>query len=108
MAKKLTNEEMKNLLGNILFRTKKDARRNYHNLQVIIQDKEKVTEETLKNALDFELNSYQRRNENNEKVIFFINKDYSTTEYDLSNYEVGLELLHQSLMNCSWYKDLLR
>ena len=99
---------MRNLISHILFNTKRDAKRTYNNILWFIQHKESVSEKDLKEALAFELQSYQTT-EDNEKVIFLINKDYSTTNFSVENFQEGLELFHQYLMqNASWYKSLLR
>ena len=109
MARKLTDEQMKNLMLNALFSTKRDAKRTYKNILWFIDNhKGNVTEEDLKNALDFELQSYTKVNDAGEKVIFWINKDYSTTDYSAENYQQGLELAHQYMMNKDWYKSLIK
>ena len=113
MAREITAEQTRNLMSKLLFGTKRDANRTYNNLVWFIQESKKhgkeVNEELLKDGLAFELSSYTKINDDGEKVIFWINKDYSTTDFDAKNFDAGVELLHQHLMEvANWYKDLIK
>ena len=109
MARKITDEQMRNLMGNLLFKKKSDCNRTYKNILWFIDNhKGNVTEEVLKDALNFELSAYTTTEEG-EKVIFSINKDYTQNFYNADNYNQGLELLHQQLMErANWYKSLIK
>lgn len=109
MVRKITDEQMRNLMGNLLFKNKRDLKRTYKNILWFIDNhKGDVTEKVLKDALNFELSSYTTTEEG-EKVIFSINKDYTQNFYSAENYAAGLELLHQQLMQiASWYKALVK
>lgn len=110
MARKITNEQMKNLMLNTLLSTKRDVKRTYNNILWCIKNFCKdghVTEEDLKKALDFELQGRTRTGDDGEKIIFWINKDYSTTDFNADNYNEGIELVHQYMMNKEWYRSLI-
>ena len=110
MARKITDEQMRNLMSHILFGTKRDANRSYKNMLWFLSNIKgrSITEEDLKKALDFELQGYQRTDDG-EEVIFLINKDYTTTPFSMENYQEGLDLFHQKLMEtASWYRALLQ
>ena len=110
MARKITDEQMKNLILNILLSTKKDVKRTYNNIVWFTENFCKdghVTEEDLKKALDFELQGRTRTTDDGEKIIFWINKDYSTTDFNAENYKEGVELAHQWMMGREWYKSLI-
>ncbi len=109
MVHTITNEQMKNLMLNILFKGKRNIKRTYNNILWFIGKKTTVSEQDLKDALDFELQGYTKTGENGENIIFFINKDYTTVDFDATNYKEGIELVHQYLMEKSnWYKTLLK
>ena len=110
MIYKITAEQTRNLMINILFGTKRDAKRTYNNILWCLNNRrernETITEDSLKAALNFELGRYETT-EDGQKVIFSINKDYSQTFFSAEHYDEGLELLHQALMTKDWYKELL-
>ena len=111
MARKITNEQMKNVIINILFGTKRDANRSYKNLLWCRDnDKNPSTDpkERLRKYLEFELQSYYHY-DNGKKYVFTINKDYSTNDYECDDLEVAIDMANNNLFEqVSWYRDIIK
>lgn len=111
MARKITNEQMKNLIMNILFSKKRDAQRNYHNL-LWCRDNDKNPaadpKVRLRKYLEFELSSYYHY-EDNKKYVFTINKDYSTTDYECDDLKAAIDMANEHLYtNNEWYRNIIQ
>ena len=111
MARKITNEQMKNLIMNILFSKKRDAQRNYHNL-LWCRDNDKNPAADpklrLRKYLEFELQSYYHH-EDGKKYVFTINKDYSTNDYECDDLDAAIDLANEHLYtNHEWYRNIIQ
>ena len=108
MAKKITVEQMKNVIINNLFKTKRDANRTYKNL-LWCRDNDKnkpsTPKEQMRKYLEFELQSFYNY-ENNKKYVFTINKDYSTNDYECDDLELAIDMANETLFEKDWYRNI--
>lgn len=111
MARKITNEQMRNLIVNTFLRTQRDANRFYRNLLFCRDnDKNPATDPKLRlrKYLEFELQSYYHY-EDNKKYIFTINKDYTTNDYECDDLEAAIDMANEHLYtNCEWYRNIIQ
>ncbi len=105
MAYKITNEQMRNVILNNLFKKASDAKRSAHNISLVFRDCPKMT---ARDALEFEIQG-RYHYEDGKKYVFVINKDYSTTDFECDDLEKAIDLAHEYLLQkADWYKALVR
>lgn len=105
MMHKITNDQMKNLILNELFKRKSDARRTAHNITVFLSDCPKAT---VRDALEFELQG-RYCYEDDKKGVFHINNDYSTVNFECDDLEKAIDMAHEHLLQIAdWYRALVK
>lgn len=111
MAKKITNEQMKNLILNTFLKTQRDANRFYSAL-LFCRDNDKnpdaEPEKRMRKYLEFELQSYYHYVD--DKIyVFTINKDYITNDYECDNLDEAIDMANNYLYtNKDWYRDIIK
>lgn len=111
MARKITNEQMRNLIVNIFTSKQRDINRFYQNL-LFCRDNDKNPaadpKARLRNYLEFNLQSYYSY-EGDKKYVFTINKDYSTNDYECDDLDAAIDLANEHLYtNCEWYRNIIQ
>lgn len=110
MATKITNEQMTNTILKILFGTKSDAKRSYHNLvwcKEHDKDPKSDPRARMRQYLEFELQG-RYHHEDDKRYVFTINKDYSTNDYECDNLDAAIDAASNWLYDhYEWYRNMV-
>ena len=108
MARKITNEQMKNVILNTFLKKQRDLNRFYKAL-LWCRDNDKNPssnpKERMRKYLEFELQSYYHY-DNGKKYVFTINKDYSTNDYECDNLDAAIDMANDFLFEREWYNSI--